>query len=101
VSFCAHALGLDDALFILDAKLDLRFAKNPLVLGAPLIGFMRACAAFAERRLLHQMGVGTAFDDFGTGYASLSMLKRKPMTRLKIDRRFITEVCHAYFDSRH
>ena len=50
-------------------------------------------------RLLHQMGVGIAFDDFGTGYASLSLLKRYPLTRLKIDRSFITGICHDEADA--
>lgn len=39
VAFCSHAVALDDLLVVPDARLDERFAANPLVTGAPHIRF--------------------------------------------------------------
>jgi EAL domain-containing protein (putative c-di-GMP-specific phosphodiesterase class I) len=49
-------------------------------------------SARAQLDQLSDMGVGLAFDDYGTGYASLAFLKQFPITRLKIDRGFITNM---------
>ena len=43
-------------------------------------------------RGLERMGVSVAVDDFGTGYCSLSYLRRLPIDVIKIDRSFIEHI---------
>jgi EAL domain-containing protein (putative c-di-GMP-specific phosphodiesterase class I) len=41
---------------------------------------------------LSDLGVAISIDDFGTGFSSLSYVKRLPVDRLKIDQSFIRDV---------
>jgi EAL domain-containing protein (putative c-di-GMP-specific phosphodiesterase class I) len=44
---------------------------------------------------LREAGVGVAFDDFGTGQSSLTLLRRLPITTLKLDRSMIDPLPEA------
>jgi diguanylate cyclase (GGDEF)-like protein len=44
---------------------------------------------------LRQLGITIAIDDFGTGYSNLGYLHNFNATTLKIDRSFISPLCHS------
>jgi len=46
----------------------------------------------AKMRSLQAMGVRISIDDFGIGYSSLLYLKKLPLTQLKIDQGFVSEL---------
>ena len=46
----------------------------------------------AALQSIHERGIKLAFDDFGTGYASLSYLTRFPLAHIKIDRSFVGKI---------
>jgi diguanylate cyclase (GGDEF)-like protein len=66
------------------AALELEITEN--------IALGREDGTLSPLKELRARGVGIAFDDFGTGYASLSYLTRYPLTRIKIDRSFIQKI---------
>ncbi len=63
------------------AQLELEITENVLM--------EQSASALATLRRLKQMGVRLVLDDFGTGWSSLSYLKRFPLDGLKIDREFV------------
>jgi diguanylate cyclase (GGDEF)-like protein/PAS domain S-box-containing protein len=50
-------------------------------------------------RKVQAMGVRLAFDDFGTGYASLNHLTCFPIWRIKIDRSFVNRITNSVEDA--
>lgn len=68
---------------------------NPDYLGIELtenIGEINVTEVVEMLHSLHDHGVQIALDDFGSGYSSLSRIKRFPLDLLKIDKDFIREI---------
>ncbi|MBX7184384.1 MAG: EAL domain-containing protein [Vicinamibacteria bacterium] len=71
------------------ASLDAGSLELEITESSALQGQERTLEALRE---LVAMGVAISLDDFGTGYASLDLLRRLPIKRIKIDRTFVQDV---------
>lgn len=47
---------------------------------------------FDELTEMHEFGINTSLDDFGTGHASLDNLRKLPLDKMKIDKSFIEDI---------
>lgn len=68
------------------ARLDLEITETAVM--QDIVQVQRAIGLF------RQMGCGVSLDDFGTGYSSLSQLHALALTKLKVDRSFVTGIHH-------
>lgn len=89
--FADHVLAQIDAHGLTPDRLKIEVLETAF-LGAET----GAVASTIERLASH--GVVSAFDDFGTGYASLTHLKQFRVERIKVDRSFIANLEHSTFD---
>jgi EAL domain-containing protein (putative c-di-GMP-specific phosphodiesterase class I) len=62
------------------------------------VGMEDADEALLVLRELTRLGIRLSVDDYGTGFSSLAYLKRLPVSALKIDRSFVTEMDHDESD---
>ena len=75
------------ASIILSSGIDPRRLDLEITETAMMYDFGQAKASIEVFKIL---GCGIALDDFGTGYSSLSQLHALPLTKIKIDRSFVS-----------
>ncbi|KFI06450.1 signaling protein [Massilia sp. BSC265] len=81
---------------IAGALRDSRLPPESLEVEVTESSIMRDLARAVEKmRELKGMGVSLSIDDFGTGYSSLSALKSFPISRLKIDKSFVSDLADS------
>jgi len=72
-----------------DFELDARFLEIEIT-EEVLASDQENCIAVLNQ--IRDAGISVAVDDFGTGYSSLGYLNQFPISKLKIDRSFVTDI---------
>ncbi len=90
------AAQFDQSNLALEIRHILRAAKvPPRLLGVEItesVAMSNIECSIDTMSQLKELGISISIDDFGTGYSSLAYLKRFPISTLKIDRSFVTEI---------
>lgn len=79
-----------------------RYAVNPALLELELtesIVIDSISGAVEKMNALKQLGLHLSLDDFGSGYSSLTYLKRLPFNHLKIDQSFVRDIMNDRDDA--
>lgn len=89
-----HDISSSDAVativgIILSSKVDPQRIDLEITETAMMYDF---CQAKTAIEMFKNLGCGIALDDFGTGYSSLSQLHALPLTKIKIDRSFVSDL---------
>lgn len=85
--------GLADRLGVLVRSIGVEPASLVIEVTETTMSRERALAIETLARL-RMAGFGLSLDDYGTGYASMEMLKTMPVTEVKVDRRFVHGAAH-------
>ncbi len=85
--------GLADRLGVLVRGIGVEPAALVIEVTETTMSRERALAIETLARL-RMAGFGLSLDDYGTGYASMEMLKTMPVTEVKVDRRFVHGASH-------
>lgn len=90
INLAAPTLYSDTFVPFVEALLD-KYQRLPSQLGIEITEriIARPDAARATVEALGRMGVHIAIDDFGVGYSSLGILPELPISRLKVDKKFL------------
>jgi len=79
----------DVKIALSDFKLDAKFLEIEIT-EEVLVRDQNSCVDVLNQ--VRALGISVAVDDFGTGYSSLGYLNKFPLSKLKIDRSFVTDI---------